>query len=122
MTFRLGAGAGRVVRAGVVAGAWLLLRWACHWSMWVHHRRSRPKSERVSAQRGTQRVPDAVVQSATPVTSVLFPVLGTSQLSDIVSNKYDIFARWERMCGTHVRHEVSKPGGDEHGSPDLLLI
>ena len=49
------------------------------------------------------------------MTSVLFPVLGTSQLTDIVSNKVDIFARWERMRGTHQRYEVSKPGGDDHG-------
>ena len=47
--------------------------------------------------------------------AVLFTVLGTSQLIDIVSNSYDIFARWERMCGTYLRHEVSKSGGDEHG-------
>ena len=47
--------------------------------------------------------------------TVLFPVLDTSGLTDIVAPRRPIFARWERMHGAPIGYEVRKLRGDDHG-------
>src|SRR5262249_39294230 len=60
---------------------------------------------------------------------VLFPVLVTPLITDIVATSSSVFARWEWMGETTIGYEVRKPTGDEHGkqyttrcTPDFLVL
>jgi hypothetical protein len=46
---------------------------------------------------------------------VLFPVLSTSRLTNLVTCEHSVFARWERMYEAGAGHEDGKLAGAEHG-------